>query len=324
MKLARRALFALAAAAALAPRAVFSQQPDRVYRLGWLTSGVRSRAQSNMDRSLSALAQAGMVQGKNLVFELRAAGNDPERLDSLAAALAAAKLDAIMADGIDAALALKGAIATTPIVAIVGPNPVSEDIAASLFRQGGSVTGVTFFGMDAAVKRFELLREVFPTRRRVRFMTQKDAEHWIAVETRGAATLGLRVEPFMVEDLSELERFFARPLRRDETIYVATTVWNALRLNTIVTLAKQARAPIIYPSIEFAEAGGLISCSTDYGAALERATELLLRVLKGANPGAIPFERSTRVYVVVNRKTAKDIDVTIPPEVLARADRVIE
>lgn len=324
MRPGRRALLGAAAAAALLSRAAWSQQPDRVLRLGWLTSGERSRARPDVDRSLGMLAQAGLTQGKTLAFEWRAAGNEPERLDVLAAELAAMKLDAILAGDTDAALALKRATSTTPIVAIVGPGPAPEELAANLSSPGGNLTGVTSFSIDAAVRRYELLREMFPTRRRVRFMTQKDAARWIESETRGAATLGLRVEPFMVEDVGELERFFAGPLRRDEAIYVASTAWNALRMHTIVSLANRARAPIIYPTFEFAEAGGLISCSADFRAALERATDVLLRVLKGAKPGEIPFERSTRVYIVINRRTAKENGVTIPPEVLVRADRLIE
>lgn len=324
MRPGRRALLGAAAAAALAPRAVWSQKPDRVFRLGWLTSGERSRVRSDVDRSLATLAQAGFQRGENLVFEWRAAGNEPERLDVLAAELAAMKLEAILAGDTEGALALRRATSTTPIVAIVGPDPVAEDVVASLLRPGGNVTGVTTFSVDAAVRRYELLKELFPTRRRVRFMTQQDAARWIESETRGAATLGLRVDPFMVEDVGDLERFFGGPLRRDETIYVASTKWNALRMHTIVSLANRARAAIIYPSSEFAEAGGLIACAADQRAALERATEMVLRVLKGAKPGEIPLERSTRVSIVINRRTAKENGVRISPEVLARADRLIE
>ena len=324
MRPGRRALLGAVVAAALAPRAAWSQKPDRVFRLGWLTSGERSRAQPDVDRSLGMLAQAGLQQGKNLVFEWRAAANEPQRLDDLAAELAATKLDAILAGDTEGALALKRATSTTPIVAIVGPDPVAEDVTASLLRPEGNVTGVTTFSVDVAVRRYELLKELFPTRRRVRFMTQQDAARWIESETRGAATLGLRVEPVMVEDVGELERFFAGPLRRDESIYVASTKRNASRMHSIVSLANRARAPIIYPAIEFAEAGGLIACAADQRAALERATDVLLRVLKGANPGEIPFERSTRVYIAINRRTAKENGVSIPSEVLARANRLIE
>ncbi len=324
MNLKRRALLVAATIAVSLPGVALAQPAERAYGVGFLTIGSKSRAQRGIERVRRALERSGAIAGRGLRFEVRAAAENLANVKKFAGELGAARLDALLADGVDAAAALREATASTPIVAVVGLNPQHEDAAVRIIRGGGNVTGVTFSNIELAARRLELLRQVFPESRRIRFLTQKDAERWVEIETRDAAKLGFRIEPHMVEDLGEMERFFARRLRRDEAIYVATTARNALRLNSIVTLANQARARIVYPATEYAEAGGLMSCAADQGAALERAAGLLLRVLQGAKPAEIPVERSTEVFITVNRGAAKELGVTIPPEVLARADRVID
>lgn len=314
----------LAATDAIVPTSARAQQPGRIYRIGWLSYVPESGAQVEIDIGLTVLARAGFVRGKNLVVEMRAGEPLQERLEAHAAELARTQLDLIFVPTATAALVMRRHTSTIPIVAMSTGDPVAEGFAASFARPGGNVTGVSGLLTDTGLKRYELLKEIFPTTRRLRFLTQKVHERWVEPARIYAAKNGMLLVPFFVESAEELESFFANSLARDEAVYVGTTAWNFMHRATIVAHANRVRAPVIYPNITYVEAGGLVTYQSDPRDGVARMADLAVRVLRGEKPADIPFEQLMRVYLVINQKTAKSVGVTFPPSVLVRADRVIE
>ena len=308
--------------------AAFAQQPGRTYRLAWITGGGGSRDRG--DRALGYLSQAvfkpeGFVQGGNLSIESLYLGPGSKEDEALMTKLAAAKFDVIVAL-VDPSMidALRRAAPGVPLVVMIGVDAVDEGLIREMSHPESGITGVSFMGSETLGKRIELLKEIFPTTRRVRLLTQKSEAHRMPVYTAFAKKAGVALKAFFVESARELDAFFAASLARDEAIYVGATRWNLEQSEEILRRALQKRSRVIYPFVHFVEAGGLATYQADLREAIERIGHIAVKVLRGTPTAGIPFEQVTRFQLVLNQKTAKSMGIVFPPEVLLRADRVID
>jgi putative ABC transport system substrate-binding protein len=272
------------------------------------------------------LRELGYVEGKNIVIEYRYAEGKLERLPDLAAELARLKVDVIVTAG-PAILVAKKASATIPIVFTAADDPVGSGIVSSLARPGENITGLSLMTPDLNGKRLELLKEGFPKVARVAFL-------WAPGGTRGnltladmeasAKALGVKLLSLDVRRIEDFDSAFAGA-KRDGAQALITSPGNLINTQQrqVLDFAAKNRLPAIYPTSEFVEAGGLMSYAPNYADLYRRAADIVDNILKGTKPADIPVEQPKRFEFLVNLKTAKQIGVTIPPNVLARADRVI-
>ena len=265
----------------------------------------------------------GYVDGKNIAIEYRYTEGELDRLPDLAAELVRLNVDVIVTGAISSVRAAKNATATIPIVFVVG-DAVDSGLVSSLARPGGNATGLTFLAPELDGKRLELLKEAFPKVTRVAFL-------WRVPTTRGdllkeaeavAKTLGLRLQSVGVRGPDDFESAFktAKSGGAEALIVIANPLANTHRVR-IVDLAAKNRLPAIYPSTVFVEAGGLMSYAPDIVDNWRRAAIYVDKILKGAKPADLPVEQPKKFEFVINLKAAKQIGVTIPPNVLARADK---
>ena len=304
-----------------------AQQPARIPRIGILLAGSASFASARVEAFRRRLRELGYVEGKNIVIEYRYAEGKLERLPDLAAELVRLKVDVIFTAGA-ANSAAKKASATIPIVFANAADPVGTGLVSSLARPGGNITGLSLMTPDLDGKRLELLKEAFPKVARVAFL-------WVPGSTMGnlpltdmeaaAKALGLKLQSLEVRSLDDFDSAFARAKRDGAQALI--TFPNAL-INTqqrqVLDFAVKNRLPAMYPESEFVEAGGLMSYAANYADLFRRAADFVDKILKGTKPADIPVEQPTKFEFIVNLKSAKQIGVTIPPNVLARADRVIK
>jgi ABC-type uncharacterized transport system substrate-binding protein len=322
----------LAVSLALAPLGLVAQgQPARIARIGFLGVTSASLSDSVIRRRVEALRTGlrdlGYVEGKNLTIEFRWAEGRHERLPELAAELVRLKVDVIVAQGTPGARAAKQATATIPIVIPAFADPVATGLVASLARPGGNVTGLTWLSREVSAKRLELLREALPRTKRVavRINPHNDSNASILEAMELAArSLKLDLQQFEARGPNEFERAFtAMAAKRVDAITIIDDPMLNANAKAIANLAAKNRLPSL-AFIEFTDAGGLMS----YGPSLldmwRRAATYVDKILKGARPGDLPVEQSTRFEFVVNLKTAKALGLTIPQSVLSRADEVIQ
>ena len=309
----------------VAGTAVQAQQPKKVPRVGVLFIG--SRNQPHLEAFKQGLRERGYVEQKNIVLEYRYAEGNNDRLRQLAAELVRDKVDVIVTTASVSALAARAVTKTIPIVMTSG-NPLESGLAISLAKPGGNVTGLTVLSVDLSGKRVELLTETFPkTTRIAALQSPQDFEAGAGYkETQEAAkAFSLRLHPVEIQSASDLEPAFARMNKDRETaLLVILSPMITLNSRRIVELALKYRLPGMYPTKQFAEEGGLISYGPLIADLYRRAATYVDKILKGANPGELPVEQPTKFELVINLQTAKQIGLTIPPSVLARADRVIK
>ena len=298
---------------------VEAQQTPKVYRIGYLAPGP-------VDGSFrQGLRDLGYVEGKNLIIEYR---QGPERLPELAAELVRLKADLILAVGIGSIRAAKKATDTIPIVmGNASDDPVQHGLVVSLARPGGNITGVIDMLPDLAGKRLELLKEAFPKLSRVGHLSARGTPPGIAhlkeVEMTGRA-LGIRVQALEVPSPDDLDNAFRAAVeRRMEALIVVGVNFFIPHRPRIVELELKNRLPAMHTHASWVPAGGLMSYTTNEVERYRRAAHYVDKVLNGAKPADLPVERPTKFELILNLKTAKQIGVTIPPNVLARADRVI-
>ena len=309
-------LFALCAAAS-------AQQLRRVPRIGYLFTGLLAPKQF-----LQALQELGYVEGKNVVIEFRAAEGKEERLPALAAELVRLNVDVIVAPGTAPAQAARQATKTIPIVYTGGADPVVIGLVASLARPGRNVTGVTSLSRELTGKRLELTKETFPKVSVVAVLTRgvnpvttellKDME-------AAANVLRLRLETLKVPGPNDFDKAFSA-IARERTgalIELPSPLFHSNR-KRIVEFAAKNRLPSIFHSRDFVDAGGLMCYGEHNAELLRRVAHYVDRILKGAKPADLPVEQPTKFEMIINLKTASQIGVTIPPNVLARADTVIK
>jgi putative ABC transport system substrate-binding protein len=303
-----------------------AQQAARIPRIGILFGSSASSFSARIEAFRQRLRELGYVEGKNILIEHRYAEGKLERLPNLAAELVRLKVDVIVTAG-PATLAAKKASATIPIVFGNAGDPVGSGLVSSLARPGGNITGLSVMSPDLDGKRLELLKEAFPKVARVAFL-------WAPGNVRGnpaltdmeaaAKALGAKLQSLEVRSLDDFDSAFARA-KRDGAQALITTPHSLIstQQRQVLDFAAKNRLPAMYPTSEFVEAGGLMSYAPNYTDLFRRAADFVDKILKGTKPVDIPVEQPTKFEFIVNLKTAKLIGVTIPPNVLVRADRVI-
>jgi putative ABC transport system substrate-binding protein len=300
-------------------------QQAKVRKIGWL--GTRSASGPNsatevIRRELHAL---GWVEGKNIAFEHRYTEGKLERLPALAAELVRLKVDVILTNSTPATKAAKNATTTIPIVFSTSGDPVVAGTVDSLARPGGNVTGFTTISPVIAGKRLQLLKETVPKLSRVAVLwTAKQSEQsWKESQIAGRK-LGLQIHSMEVSSADRFDSAFKEAANKGSAGLAVTPnpVANSNR-KLIVELAAENRLPAIYPDIRWTEAGGLMSYGADLSEPHRRVAVFVDKILKGTNPADIPVEQPMKFEFMINLKAAKQIGFTIPPDVLARASKVI-
>jgi putative ABC transport system substrate-binding protein len=307
---------------------VWAQQP-KVARIGYLSSRDPASESARSEAIRLALRERGYIEGQNVATEYRYAEGKRERNPEIAAELVHLKVDVIVVAGGDPLMrAAKNATKTIPIVMSGGgPDPVEAGYVESLARPGGNVTGITYLTGELGGKRLELLKEAVPKVARVAVLYDPARPSAIELKEvqRAARALGLTIQPWEVRAADDFEGVFAaRSKERPDGLYVIGGVLIRNNEKRTVGLALKSRLPSVYPSREFVDAGGLMSYGADPADSYKRVAYFVDRILKGAKPADLPVEQPTKFELVINLKTANQIALTIPPEVLARATRLIK
>ena len=305
---------------------VDAQQPAKVRRIGRLGTG--SSADPYSDAFRQGLRELGYVEGQNIVIEYRYADGKNDRLPDLAADLVRLKVDVILVGGSQAILAVKKATTTIPVVMGAASDPVGTGLVASLARPGGNITGLTLLSPELSGKRLELLKEVVTGSSRVAVLSDASnpGANLMLDETREAGkSLGLKLQIREVCGANDFDSIFAafKKERAQAVNVLSSSFFNAHR-NKIVALATNHKLPAIYSNDDFIEDGGLMSYGANISALYRRAAIYVDKILKGAKPADLPVEQPTKFELVINLKAAKQIGLTVPPNMLARADKVIK
>jgi putative tryptophan/tyrosine transport system substrate-binding protein len=308
-----------------------AQQAKKVTRIGYLASGDAARESTRAEAIRLALRERGYIEGQNIVTEYRYAKGKRDRLPELAAELVRLKVDIIVAVGGDPLiLAAKKATKTIPIVMVgAGIDPVAAGFVETLARPGGNVTGLTNISVDLGGKRLELFKEALPKVARVAVLYDpanppnvREVKEVLPVAARA---LRLTVRTWEVRDADGFERVFsALSKERPDGLYVTGGLVMNANQKRIVGFALKSRLPSVYIRREFVDAGGLMSYGADLADSYRRVAYFVDRILKGTKPADLPVEQPTKFELVINLKTTKQIGLTIPPNVLARADKVIK
>jgi putative ABC transport system substrate-binding protein len=304
-----------------------AQQPKKIARIGFLVDGTPSTHSTRIQAFRQGLREAGYVEGKTIAIEYRYAAGSADRLPDLLTELVNLKVDVIVTGGTRAVLAAKKATQTIPIVFASVGNPVGTAIVDSLAQPGGNVTGLSSFTGDLSGKRLELLKEAFPKVSRVAFLRDPSnlsgAVYWNEMQAT-AASLGVKLQSAEVRVSNDFDGAFKAIIEERAQALLTQTgpVANNNKVR-ILEFAVKNRLPAIYGDTEFAEAGGLMSYGPSYVDMNRRAATYVDKILKGTKPADLPVEQPTKFEFIVNLKAAKAIGLTVPPNVLARADRVI-
>jgi len=324
LKSAASIVFAIAFALCLA--VADAQQPKKVALICYLGSTV-SGAQINMKPFRERLREIGYIEGQNITIEYRYFEGKVERLPELAAEFVRLKCDVIATQGAEAALAVKNATKTIPVVMQFGEDAVKLGIVADLARPGGNITGMTSIGAEIYGKRLELLKETVPKLARAAFLwssTTLGAADIVKETEAVARYLRVAVQSLEVKGPDDIEGAFRAATKgRANGFMVGAGGFLAFHRKRIVALAAKNRLPAMYSSVSYVDAGGLMTYGEDRAEMFRRAAEIVDKVLKGIKPADIPVERPKKFDFVINLKAAKQIGLPVPPEVLARASRTI-
>jgi putative ABC transport system substrate-binding protein len=302
-----------------------AQQQVKVRKIGWLGTAPASGPSSTTEAIRRELRELGYVEGKNIAFEHRYTEGKLERLPALAEELVRLKVDVILTGSMPATKAAKNATKTIPIVFSTSGDPVVAGTVDSLARPGGNVTGFTTISPVIAGKRLELLKETVPKLSRVAVLWTPGQSDQSWEESRLAAReLGLQIHSMEVNSADQLDSAFKEAAKKGNAALAVTPspVANSNR-KLIVELAAKNRLPAIYPDIRWTEAGGLMSYGADLSEPHRRVAVFVDKILKGTKPADIPVEQPMKFEFMINLKAAKQIGLIIPPDVLARASRVI-
>ena len=310
-----------------APLAAEAQQAGRVPRIGFISMRLGPSDNAQLDGFRQGLRDLGYLEGRNVVLEIRYAGDRFEKLPDLAAELVRLKVDVIVTQSGVAGIAAKEATQTIPIVMASSGDAVRQGLVVSLARPGGNVTGLTMISPELSQKRLELLRELFPKLSRVGVLwcasgAVADTE-W--TETLAAADiLKVKLSSLEVRGPQDLASAFVSAARqRLEAIIVFDCSLLHPSAARITELSMKNRLPALYPYSIYIAAGGLMSYGPDLRDAAHRAAAYVDKILKGAKPADLPVEQPTKFEFVINLKTAKALGLTIPPSLLQRADEII-
>lgn len=306
-----------------------AQQPANVYRVGYLGTSRREQAQSRIDAFELGMRGHGYVIGKNLFIEYRFADGKFDRLPDLAAELVRLNFDVIVTGVNPGVVALKQATSTIPIVMAFGNDPVGTGLVASLARPGGNVTGLSIdTGGENFGKRLELLKEALSKLARVAVLfNSANAAHQLYLKNldQPAHSLRLTLIPVAYREAGDFENAFkTMTAKRAGGMFLFSDGVSFDQRYLIASLAVKNRLPSSFPAREYVEAGGLMSYGPDLDNNMRRAATYVDKILKGRTPADLPIEQPMKFDFIVNLKAAKQIGVTIEPNVLVRADRVIK
>ena len=306
-----------------------AQQAKKVPRIGYLSGGSPSSVSARTEVFRQGLRELGYVEGTSIIMEYRYAEGKLDRLPDLAAELVHLKVDVIVAAGGTAtALPARQATRTIPIVMTNVGDPVARGLIASLAQPGGNITGLTSASPDLSGKRLELLKEAVPRLTRVAVLWEPSDQGAAAnfKETEAAArALAVQLQSLEVRSLEDFESAFKEATKaRSAALAVIASPVITSNQKQIAHLATKNRLPAIYPRGDYVASGGLMSYGADQFEPYRRAATYVDKILKGAKPADLPVEQPMKFELVINLKTAKQIGLTIPPNVLVRADRVIK
>jgi putative ABC transport system substrate-binding protein len=305
-----------------------AQQPTKVPRIGFLFNTSPSANAARIEAFRQGLRELGYVEGKNIVIEWRHAEGKPDRLAAVAAELVRLTVDIMVTAGPAATRPAKEATSTIPIVMAQDSDPVGSGFVASLARPGGNITGLATLAPELSGKQLELLKEIDPKLTRVAVFgtsTRPGNAQALREIELAAGAFGVKLQYLDVLDPKDIETAFreASKGRTQAVLMLASPIFNSHR-KQLVDLAVKSRLPAIYDRAEFVEDGGLMTYGASQNDLYRRAATYVDKILKGAKPADLPVEQPTKFELIINLKTAKQIGLTIPPNVLARADRVIK
>ena len=323
----RRSVILALGSMPLLPLGVFSQTAVKPRRVGLLSSGAPFTDTGEVVVGLTAgFSKRGYVLGSSLLFERRAAEAPPDRLPRLVDNLKG-KAELIITNGYPAARVVKDR-SNVAVVAITGADPVATGLIDSLAHPGGNITGVGEVAAELSAKRLEVLKDTFPSLRKIAMLWNADdlamTLRYKSAET-AARTLGLEVQALGVREPEDFAAAFAAMVRdRPDAILMVTDALTALHRKRVFEFAAQQKLPAIYEYASLVRDGGLMSYGPDMGEVYDRAAGLADRILRGAHPADLPFEQPSRFRLAINKKTLETLGLTIPPAMLMRADEVVD
>jgi len=304
-----------------------AQQPKKIPHVGYLTVSSLSSNASRNEAFRQGMRELGYVEGKNIVIDWRSGEGKVERQSELAAEVVRRKVDVIVTSGPTMTRAAQQATATIPIVMAFDPDPVGNGFIASLARPGRNITGLSSLSPELSGKQLELLKEIVPQLSRVAVLGTSaepgNAQNLREIEL-AAEAFGVKLQYLEIADSRDIGAAFraANKEHAGAMLVLQTPFFNPKR-KQIAELALQNRLPAIYPQSEWVDDGGLMSHGVSFAALYHRAATYVDKILRGVPPADLPVEQPTKFELWINLKTAKQIGLTIPPNVLARADKVI-
>ena len=316
--------------------AAAAQQGSTAWRIGWLGDGTRAAREANTLTPLrEGLRELGYVEGKNILIDARWSEGDSERLARDAAEFVRQKVDVIVTHGSAGGTVAKKATATIPIVVATAGDLVGAGLVASLARPGGNVTGTSDQGGEVINKHLDVIAELLPGLQRVAVLWYRSnprspqvvtlAPVWAEALLAGARSRGLIVTPLTATTPDDVANLIETALRdRAGGLIVVQDAWTLTQRELIARRAMAKKLPMFAGSRLFAEAGALASYGPNIHAVYRHAAVFIDKILKGTKPSDIPVEQPTKFEMVINRRTAKALGLTIPPSLLLRADQIIE
>jgi putative tryptophan/tyrosine transport system substrate-binding protein len=304
-----------------------AQQSRKLSRIGYVSSTGTATSDTSFASLLDGLRDLGHIDGKSILFEYRGAEGEPDRIPALMAELVQLKVDVLFCPNLPAIDAAKQATKTIPIVMVSNADPVELGIVESFARPGGNITGLTLQSLELSGKRLELLKEIFPKLTRVALVWNlgDQSMNLITRQIQAAAPpLGVTLQPFGVREPNDFGGIFAKISQNppDALFSIADRLISSQR-KQIVEFGVKSKIPIMFDSAPAVEAGALMAYGPSRTEVSRRAANYVDKILKGAKPADLPVEQPTKLEFIINLKTAKQIGLMIPPNVLARADRVI-
>jgi putative tryptophan/tyrosine transport system substrate-binding protein len=305
-----------------------AQQTKKVPRIGFLTGASAPSVAARLDAFRQGLRELGYVEGKNIVIEYRYAEGKSDRLSALAAELVRLKVDIIATGGPASTRSAKQVTVTIPIVMANDDDPIGSGFAVSLARPGGNITGLSTLSSEISGKQLELLKEAVPRLSRVGVLGDV-IRPGIAQALReinvAADAFGVQLQYLEVRGFKDIENAFrdASKERADAILVLGSPVLNSQR-KQVADLAVKSRLPAIYRNLDFVEDGGLMAYGVSIADLFRRAATYVDKILKGARPADLPIEQPKKFELIINLNAAKQIGLTIPPNVLVRADKVIK
>jgi putative ABC transport system substrate-binding protein len=295
----------------------------KIARIGYLTTATSAADVGDRDAFRAGLRSLGYVEGRNITIFYRYAEGGIQQLPQLARDLVALELDVIFVAGTRAAVALKTATGRIPIV-MISSDPLGSGLIDSFARPGGNVTGLSLMFQELAGKRLALFREAFPKIRRIGALWNALSDARFRETERAAARLGFEVLPMEINGATDLDAAFAEVVnKRAGGLFTFTSAVLSANRKRIVDLAAAYRIPGIYHNHGFVEDGGLMSYSPSLRGSFRRAATYVDKILKGASPAELPVDQPMKFELLINLRAARQIGITVPPQVLARADQII-